>query len=39
MMKKIYLAGAVEVYKDSDKAREWRNDVKEYFREIFAQSH
>lgn len=30
-MRKIYLAGAVEVYKDSDKAREWRNNVKEYF--------
>ena len=31
MIKKIYLAGAMEAYKDSDKASEWRSKVKEYF--------
>lgn len=30
-MKKIYLAGAMEAYKDNDKAKEWREKVKEYF--------
>lgn len=31
MRKTIYLAGAMEAYKDNDRAKEWREKVKEYF--------
>lgn len=31
MKKIVYLAGAMEAYKDNDKAKEWREEVKEYF--------
>lgn len=31
MRKNIYLAGAMEVYKNSDKSKKWREKVKEYF--------
>ena len=30
-MKFVYLAGAMEAYKDSNKAKQWRKEVKEYF--------
>ena len=31
MIKRIYLAGAMEAYKDTNEAKEWRDEVKEYF--------
>ena len=31
-MKKIYLAGAMEIYEGTNKAEEWRNNVKNYFK-------
>ncbi len=31
-MQKIYLVGAMEVYHGTDKAENWRKDVKEYFK-------
>lgn len=31
MVKKIYLCGAMEAYKDSNEAEKWRNEVKRFF--------